>query len=373
VWDVNAVEVGFMSRYAAITGWGHCLPERVVTNKDLESRINTSDEWIWKRTGIRERRIAGPGETTSSLCTAAARRALTCANLPAAKLDLVICATTTPDHLLPNTACVVQQRLGASQAGAFDVNAACTGFVYALAVGAQFLRAGTLERVLVVGGETLSRFTNWDDRGTCILFGDGAGAVVLEATDRECGVLSTVLGSRGDLEHLLAIEAGGSAKPPTPETLARGEHFITMRGTDIFKLAVRAMSRAASEALAKAGVRLPEVRAVIAHQANVRILRSTQEALDLPWEKFFINVDRYGNTGAGSVPLALSEFLAAGGVSPGENLLLASFGGGLTWAASVVRWADVDAVVAQREVPSLPLAPDGIERPFDRTPTALAG
>jgi 3-oxoacyl-[acyl-carrier-protein] synthase-3 len=362
-----------MSRYAAITGWGHCLPERVVTNKDLESRINTSDEWIRTRTGIRERRIAEAGETTSLLCTAAARRALTCANLPATKLDLVICATTTPDHLLPNTGCVVQQRLGAVRAGAFDVNAACTGFVYALAAGASFIQSGQLERILVVGGETLSRFTNWEDRGTCVLFGDGAGAVVLEGTDQECGVLSTVLGSRGDLEHLLAIEAGGSAKPPTPETLARGEHFISMRGSDIFKMAVRSMSRAATEALAKAGLHPPQVRAVIAHQANERILRSTQEALGLPWEKFFVNVDRYGNTGAASVPVALSEFLEAGGTCPGDNLLLATFGGGLTWAAAVVRWGDVEAVVAQRELARVPLPLPGLDRPSDRAPTALAG
>jgi 3-oxoacyl-[acyl-carrier-protein] synthase-3 len=362
-----------MLRYAAITGWGHSLPERVVTNKDLEARIATSDEWIHSRTGIRERRIAGPGETTSSLCTAAARRALACANLPAAQLDLVICASTTPDHLLPNTGSVIQQRLGATHAGAFDINAACSGFLYALATGSQFIRTGALSRVLVVGGETLSRFTNWEDRGTCVLFGDGAGAVVLEGTERECGVMSTVLGSRGDLEHLLAIEAGASAKPATADTLAGGEHFITMRGGDIFRLAVRSMSRAGREALTKAGLDLPDVRAVIPHQANVRILRSTQEALGLPWEKFVVNLDRYGNTGAASIPLALSEFLTAGDVRPGENLLMASFGGGLTWASAVVRWGDVAAIIARREILRAPTHVGPIDRPFDRKATALAG
>jgi 3-oxoacyl-[acyl-carrier-protein] synthase-3 len=206
-----------------------------------------------------------------------------------------------------------------------------------------------MERVLVVGGETLSRVTNWDDRGTCVLFGDAAGAVVLEATCQECGVLSTVLGSRGDDEHRLVIEAGGSARPSTADTVARGEHFITMRGSDIFRLAVRSMSRAAREALTKAGVAGPDVRAVIAHQANERILRSTQEAIGLPWDKFFVNVEHYGNTGAASVPLALSEFLTAGPVRSGDNLLLASFGGGLTWASAVVRWGDVAAIVAGRE------------------------
>jgi 3-oxoacyl-[acyl-carrier-protein] synthase-3 len=362
-----------MMRYAAITGWGHCLPERVLTNKELESRIDTSDEWIWTRTGIRERRIAGPGETTASLCTAAARRALACAALAPAELDLVIYATTTPDHLLPNTGSVVQQRLGAGHAGAFDLNAACTGFVYALAAGAQFIRAGALERVLVVGGETLSRFLNWRDRGTCVLFGDGAGAVVLEATEQECGVLSTVLGSRGDTDHLLAIEAGGSAKPPTADTVARGEHYITMRGSDIFRLAVRSMSRAAGEALHKAGVAAADLRAVIAHQANVRILRSTQEALGLPWEKFVVNVDRYGNTGAASVALALSEFLSAGPVRPGDNLLLATFGGGLTWASAVVRWGDVEAILAQREEHHPAAHLGAPARPFVGAPAALAG
>jgi 3-oxoacyl-[acyl-carrier-protein] synthase-3 len=371
--DVTLFEVEAMLRYAAITGWGHCLPDRVVTNKELQSQIDTTDEWIRTRTGIRERRIAGAGETTASLSTAAARRALDCADLPAAALDLVICATTTPDHLLPNTGSVIQQRLGATRAGAFDVNAACTGFVYGLTIAAQFIQAGTLERVLVVGGETLSRFTNWKDRSTCVLFGDGAGAVVLEATDHECGVLSSVLGSHGDVGHVLAIEAGGSAKPPTAETVARGEHLITMRGGDVFRLAVRSMSRSAAEALAKAGVCTPQVRAVIAHQANERILRSTQESLGVPWEKFVINLDRYGNTGAASVPLALSEFASTAEVRPGDNLLLTTFGGGLTWASAVVRWGDVRAIIAQRQSQETPAHLDSIVRPFGRTPTALAG
>ena len=341
---------GHARRYPAITGWGHYLPERALTNQELASQVETSDEWVRSRTGIRERRIASPGETTSSLCALAAQRALACARLPASKLDLVVCATTTPDHLLPNTGALVQQRLGATEAGAFDVNAACTGFVYALAVGSQFILAGTYERVLVVAGEALSRFVNWQDRNTCVLFGDGAGAVVLEATDQECGPSSTVLGSRGDVEHLLAIEAGGSARPPSADTVARGEHYVTMRGSDIFKHAVRSMSRAASEVLARAGLGVEDVTAVVAHQANLRILQATQQALGLPWEKFFVNVDRYGNTGAASVPIALSELLSAGPLNPGDNLLLATFGGGLTWASAVVRWANVAAVVAERVV-----------------------
>jgi 3-oxoacyl-[acyl-carrier-protein] synthase-3 len=338
-----------MPRHAAITGWGHCLPERILTNKDLETLVDTTDEWIRTRTGIRERRVAGPGETTSSLCTAAAQQALACAGLPASSLDLVICATTTPDQPLPATGCVVQRRLGADRAGAFDVNAACTGFVYGLAIGSQFIQTGACQRVLVVGGETLSRFLNWQDRSTCVLFGDGAGAVVLEATESGCGVISTVLGSQGDAEHLLAIEAGGSARPSSAETVARGEHYVTMRGSDIFRLAVRWMSRAADQALAQAGLQATDIRTVIAHQANLRILKATHEALGLPWERFFVNVERYGNTGAASVPIALSEFASTGTVHPGDNLLLATFGGGLTWAAAVIRWADVAALAATRK------------------------
>ncbi len=307
-----------------------------------------------------------------SLSTIAARRALACARLPASELDLVISATTTPDHLLPNTGSLIQQALGATRAGAFDLNAACTSFLYGLAVGAQFIATGALDRVLVVAGETLSRFTNWDDRNTCVLFGDGAGAVVLEATDQECGVLSTVLGSAGDADHLLAIEASGSARPPTVQSLARGEHFITMRGSNIFKLAVRAMTQAAIDALAKAGLGVGDVRAVLAHQANVRILQSTQAALGLPWEKFVINLDRYGNTGAASVPLVLSEHVASGAARPGDDFLLASFGGGLTWAASVVRWGDVEAIVGRRQARVAPAHLLGPKRPLDRAASVRA-
>jgi 3-oxoacyl-[acyl-carrier-protein] synthase-3 len=338
-----------MARYAAITGWGHYLPERVLTNRELESRVNTSDEWIRSRTGIRQRRIAGAGETTSSMCTLAARRALDCAELDGGDLDLVICATTTTDQLLPATGCIVQQQVGAVHAGAFDLNAACTGFLYGLAVGSQFIRAGACRRVLVVAGEVLSRFLNWQDRNTCILFGDGAGAVVLEATDQPCGVLGTVLGCQGDGDRLMVIEAGGSAKPACPDTVAAGQHYLRMRGNDVFKLAVRSMSRAAGEVLAGLDLCPSDIRMVIPHQANARILKATREALGMPEEKFFINIDRYGNTGAASVPVALSEFFSAQQAQPGDNLLLAAFGGGLTWAAAVIQCADVETLVARRK------------------------
>src|SRR5882724_11200502 len=222
---------------AAITGWGWHSPERVLTNHDIEELVQTSDAWIRSRTGISERRIAGPGETTSSMCVLAAQKALAEARLSARDIDLVICATTTPDYLLPATACLIQNKVGADNAGAFDLNTACSGFLYALSVGSQFLHAGTCKRVLITAGEVLTRFTNWEDRNTCILFGDGAAAVVLEATTQDAGVLSTVLGSRGDVDGLLTIEGGGCARPATAQTVANKDHLIRMRGNEVFKMA----------------------------------------------------------------------------------------------------------------------------------------
>lgn len=337
-----------MDHNAAITGWGWYSPEQVLTNQDLEKLVDTNDDWIQTRTGIRERRVAGPGETTSSMATIAARQALEEAELSARDIDLVICATTTPDHLLPATACLIQHNLGASRAAAFDVNTACSGFVYALAIGSQFIQAGGAKRILIVAGETLSRFLNWEDRGTCILFGDGAAAVVLEATTQSAGVLSTVLGSRGDIDQMLSIEAGGCARPASAETVADKAHCIRMRGNEVFKLAVRAMTQSAREALAKAGLAVSDLRAVIPHQANQRIVTATQQALGLTDDQIFGNIERYGNTGACSIPMALGEFLHASPIDVGDHLLMVAFGGGLTWGAAVVRWADIAAVKRER-------------------------
>jgi len=337
-----------MTVRAALTGWGHYLPETILTNEALAATVDTSDEWIWSRTGIRERRIAAPTETTSSMCTLAGQRALDRAGLRADDIDLVICATTTPDRLLPATSCLVRERLGARHAGAFDLNSACTGFVSAFITAAQFIQAGTCGRVLVVAGETLSRFVNWKDRGTCILFGDGAGAAVLEGDDREGGVLSAVFGCRGDLDPLLSIEAGGSAAPATAATVADGNHFIRMQGNELFRLAVRAMRQAAEQATARAGLPAGALHKVIAHQANLRIIQRTREALAVPLEKMFVNVDRYGNTGAASVAIALSELAEQELPAIGQHLLLVAFGGGLTWAATVLRWADIAAIQARR-------------------------
>jgi 3-oxoacyl-[acyl-carrier-protein] synthase-3 len=337
-----------MLRYAAITGWGFYVPEKVVTNRDLEKLVDTTDEWIRTRTGIRERRVAAPGEATASMCAAAARRALEQAELDPAEVDLVICASTTHDRLMPATGCLVQQQIGAARAGAFDVNAACSGFLYALVVGTQCIRAGACERVVVAAGETLSRFLDWKDRATCVLFGDGAGAVVLEAAGQECGVLGSVLRSDGDVRGLLTIGAGGSADPATEETVRRGDHLVRMRGTEVFKVAVRRMAQAAEGALAQAGLDAGQVRKVIAHQANERIVRAVQSTLGLPDGQMFVNVGNYGNTASASIPIGLCEYLATEGANPGDHLLMAAFGGGLAWGAAVVRWAPVRALIAAR-------------------------
>jgi len=328
-----------MTVRAALTGWGHYLPASVVTNQDLASIMETSDDWIQARTGIRERRVAGSGETTSSMCTAAGLRALKRANLAAADLDLVICATTTPDQLLPAAGCLVREGLGAVNAGAFDLNSACTGFVSAFIAAAQFIQAGTCRRVLAVAGETLSRFVNWKDRTTSVLFGDGAAAAILEADESEGGVLSAVIGCQGDVQGLLTIK-GDDAAAISP--------YIRMQGNEVFRLAIRGMRRAADQAIAKANLSVADIDKVIAHQANRRIIQRTCEDLGLTADKMFINVDRYGNTGAASVAIALSEFADAESPQPGTNVLLVAFGGGLTWAATVIRWPDVAALWARR-------------------------
>jgi 3-oxoacyl-[acyl-carrier-protein] synthase III len=330
-----------MSACAAVTGWGHYLPATVLTNQQLASGLDTSDDWISTRTGIRERRLISPGETISSMCTVAGRRALERAGLEAADLDLVIGATTTPDQPLN-----VRQQLGAVNAGAFDLNSACTGFVSAFITAAQFIQAGTCRRVLVVAGDTLSRFVNWKDRSTSILFGDGAGAAVLEADDSEGGMLSAVLGCQGDVNGLLAIKADESVVMPGAR--AGGNPYIRMQGHEIFRLAVRAMRQAAEQALTRANLSVATIDKVIPHQANLRIMERVREELGLADEKMFVNIERYGNTGAASAAIALSECVETEPVAPGSHLLLVAFGGGLTWAATVFRWADIDAIVARR-------------------------
>ncbi|MBY0526208.1 MAG: ketoacyl-ACP synthase III [Gemmataceae bacterium] len=333
---------------AAITGWGYYCPPCVLTNREIAEHVDTGDGWIRSRTGISERRIAGPEETTSTMATTAARRALDQARLSPNDIDLIICATTTPDYLLPATACLIQHQLGAEHAGAFDLNSACSGFLSALIVGNQFIQAGTCRRILVVAGETLSRFINWKDRQTCILFGDGAGAVVLEATRQSAGILSTVMGCQPDAERLLTIDAGGCARPASAETVAESAHCVRMRGNDVFRQAVRHMTQASQDAMAKANLLPDDIRTVVCHQANLRIIRAVQDRLGMPSEKTFVNVQRTGNTGATSVAIALGQMLGEQPARVGDHYLMVAFGGGFTWAAVTLRWADLALIVGDR-------------------------
>ena len=324
-------------RHAAITGWGMAVPDRVLTNADLERMVDTSDEWIVTRTGIKERRVVGPDDTTTSLATAAARQALARAGLEPDQIDLIVVGTCTPDQFLVSQACLVQAELGGS-AGAFDLGAACSGFVYALSTGSQFVRTGCYERVLVIGVDTLTRFVDYTDRSTCILFGDGAGAVVLEPTDRPRGLLSTVLGADGAGHKHLYIPGWGAFVPESAELFPEYRPYLQMNGNEVFRFAVRVMGDAAAEAVDRAGLGFGDIDMLIPHQANLRIIDAAARRLDLPRDKVWVNVDRYGNTSAASIPIALCEAETAGGLREGDNLVLVAFGGGLAWAAGVVRW-----------------------------------
>jgi 3-oxoacyl-[acyl-carrier-protein] synthase-3 len=315
------------------------VPGRVVTNADLAVSVPGIDaEWIVRRSGIRERRYAGPADTTSTLATSAGQRALERAGLDARDVDLVVVATCTPDHQIPATAPLVQAALGATNAGAFDVNAACAGFLTASAIADSFIRAGSIERALVIGAEVLSRFVDWDDPKTCVLFGDGAGAVVLESSNGPAGLVSLTMGAAGESAGLLTIPAGGSARPTTEETLSAREHVIKMNGPEVYRAAVRIMSTAAQEAMAQAGIDAAGVDLVIAHQANDRIITEVGERLGLTTDKVFSNVARYGNTSAASIPIAICDAAERGLLFPGARVVLTAVGAGLTWAAGVATW-----------------------------------
>ena len=320
--------------FARITGTGSYLPERVLTNADLEKLVETSDEWITTRTGIRERRIAAEGETTGDLAFHAATRALEAAGVDARELDMIVLGTTTPDFIFPSTACLVQARLGANGCAAFDVNAACSGFMYALGIADKFIRCGQMKKILVIGAETLSRMVDWTDRSTCVLFGDGAGAVVLEA-DTEPGILTTLLHADGAYKHLLYNPVGVSAGFKDD---GRHGNTIMMGGNEVFRVAVRTLERLVDETLEAAGVHADDVDWLIPHQANLRIIHATAKRLSLPLERVVISIDRHGNTSSGSVPLALDELIRTGKVQRGQNLLLEAFGGGFTWASALIRY-----------------------------------
>lgn len=327
-----------MANYAHVTGWGMAVPERVMTNDDIAKIVDTSDEWIQDRTGIRERRIAGPEETTGSLATTAALRALDMANLSPRDVDLIIVATSSPEHLFPSTASIVQDNLGATDCGAFDLLAACTGFIYGVSLASDAIKSGAIKNALVIGSETLSRLVNWNDRNTCILFGDGAGAFVLQQSSEPGGVLSALLRSDGSGADLLSIPAGGSSHPASSHTLDNDMHYIQMNGREVFRFATRVMSKATAQAVADSGLTLDEIALIIPHQANLRIIDAAARGLKLPLERFMINVDRYGNTSTASIPIAAVEAFEQGRINKGDNIVLVGFGAGLTWGALAMQW-----------------------------------
>lgn len=320
-----------------IAGTGSYTPTRVMTNTELERMVATSDEWIRERTGIRERHIAASGEACSDLAVQAGRRALAAAGLAASDLDLILVATCTGDYPLPATACLVQHQLGATKAAACDLSAACCGFVYALSVADAYVRTG-MRHVLVIGSEVMSAITDWSDRNTCILFGDGAGAAVVSASDGERGILSTHLRSDGSLCELITVPAGGSRTPLSEQVVADRTHFIKMKGNETFKVAVRTLEEIARDTLAANHLQVEDLDLYVPHQANMRILKAVMERLGLPLEKVMLNLEQYGNTSAASIPIALDEAVRAGRIRDGSLVMLGAFGAGLTWASALIRW-----------------------------------
>jgi 3-oxoacyl-[acyl-carrier-protein] synthase-3 len=324
--------------YAHITGWGMAVPKTVLTNEDLSHMVDTNDQWIRDRTGIRERHIAGENDFPSTLAVEASIKALQVANLKPTDIDLIICSTSSPEYIFPATACLIQDQLGATKAGAFDLLAACTGFIYATNMAAQAIRSGSIKNALVIGAETLSRFVDWKDRNTCILFGDGSGAFVLQASDQPGGVLSAVMHSDGSGGDLLTLAGGGSHNPATEATVHDGQHYIRMDGKEVFRFATRAMGQAAKEALDLAGLTTEDVQWIIPHQANFRIIETAAKFLKLPLDRFIINVDRYGNTSTASIPIAAVEAIEKGLIKNGDKIVLVGFGAGLTWGALTAHW-----------------------------------
>ena len=324
---------------AMLAGTGRAVPARVMTNDEFaEIGIDTNDEWIRERTGIRARHVAGPGETLTSLAADAARHAMTAAGVSAGEIDAIVVATVSPDHLLPSAAVEVQAAIGASRASAFDIDAACTGWIFGVSVAEGLIATGSAETVLVIGAEVLTRIMNWKDRNTCVLFGDGAGATVLKRSTKGRGVLATYTRSDGTLAKLLWRPSGGAAAPLTPETLVDGSFWIQMQGREVFKHAVRSMSDAVDRALDTAKLAADDIDLVIPHQANMRIIEATAKHANVPMDKVYVNVDRYGNTSAGSIPIALDEALRSGRIRDGSTVLFVGFGAGFTWGSVIARF-----------------------------------
>jgi 3-oxoacyl-[acyl-carrier-protein] synthase-3 len=327
-----------MSISAILSGTGRSLPERILTNADLEKIVDTSDEWITTRTGIKERRIAGPDECLSKFASEAARRALEAAGVAPADVGLLVLATVTPDMPIPATACKIQQDIGCVNACAFDLAAGCSGFIYAQSVAKQFVLSGRCKHALVVGAELLSKYVDWNDRSTCVIFADGAGAVVLSAGERPRGVLASAMHSDGSMIDFISLPGGGTLHPPSQEMIDNRLHFIRMKGNETFKMAVRCIEEVCREVLDQASLEPGDVDWFIPHQANARIITAVGKRLGMNDDRCYINIDRYGNTSAASIPIALDEAVREGKIKPGQIVLMAAFGAGLTWAASVARW-----------------------------------
>jgi 3-oxoacyl-[acyl-carrier-protein] synthase III len=325
-------------RTVSIIGTGSYVPEKILTNEDLSRMVDTSDEWITTRTGIKERRIAAKDEFTSDMATKAALKAIEQANITAAEIDLILVATATPDMLFPATACFVQKNIGATNAACLDISAACAGFLFGVEIAQQFITSHTHDTVLVIGADKLTSITNWTDRNTCVLFGDGAGAAILRHRGGAHGVISTHIGSDGQFTDILFMPGGGSRCPITAENVGRNLNTIHMSGKEVYKQAVTAMLSAAQKALQQAGLSIEDIACVIPHQANLRIIEGIADRLKIPLERFYVNLDRYGNTSAAAVAIALDEANRTGRIKAGDFVLMVVFGGGLTWASTVIEW-----------------------------------
>jgi 3-oxoacyl-[acyl-carrier-protein] synthase III len=364
------------TRRAHVTGWGRYAPAQVLTNADLEKLVDTSDEWIRTRTGIRERRVAAANETTASMGAVAGLRAIHTAGIRPDDIDLILLATLTPDYWMPSTAALVKEAIGNTKATAFDVMAACSGFVYGFATAQAYIQAGLAKHVLVIGSELLTRFLDYTDRSTCILFGDGAGAVVLSATDEPGGALGVEMTTEPQGAYMIWLPAGGSKSPPSAETISRGEHYVRMEGNQTYRFATKTMATTALESIRRSGLEPSDIDLFIPHQANVRIIEAVAKGLDLPMDKMFVNLDKYGNTSAASVPIALAEAVNEGRVQVGDNVTIVAFGAGFTsgavtinWTADPVRGRSADDAVRPEDVAvRLPVDWDSV----DPIPEALA-
>jgi len=323
---------------AVITGTGSFTPARVLTNLDLEKIVETSDEWIVARTGIKERRICEDGTAASDLALEASKKAMEEAGVRPEDIDMILLGTITPDYLLPSAACILQDKLGVKNAAVMDIAAACSGFIYGLSIAKAFIQVGQYKTILVIGVEILSKVTDWTDRNTCVLFGDGAGAAVVQASNEDKGILQTYLSGDGSLANLLHISIGGSKIPLTKENYDLGQQYIKMEGSEVFKSAVRAMGDAADKVIKKAGLKHQDISLLIPHQANIRIIEATAKRIKLPLEKVYVNIDKYGNTSSASIPIALDEARKEGLIKKGDYTVLVAFGGGFTWGSALIKW-----------------------------------